>query len=164
MDGETVREGGQPDSLPSKLGRVSLAIAVALAVQPGSLPSKLGRVSFAIFGFGRNPKTPKGWPYISPGWSHVSETNVAQPWVRVITVQRPSQTRCGKPRIAWRPVASADGSLLTQPRVAQMFAVAHIRSTLGWNRDTPSGLNLFDPMDLCRTTRARAWVGINERV
>ncbi len=25
-------------------------------------------------------KTPKGWRYISPGWSNVSTTNVAQPW------------------------------------------------------------------------------------
>ncbi len=62
------------------------------------------------------------------------------------TLPRPNQPAgcfgLGRPPIAWRPVDSADGSFLMQPRVAQLFAVAHICSTLGSYRATPSGFGV----------------------
>jgi hypothetical protein len=106
-------------------------------------------------------KTPKGWSYVSPGWSDVSNTIVAQPWVtgNALTENPEGVSLNG----AWSSIpnvslvssisipcrvhnlaefvdsaslcsATPSGFLFQSdslPRVARMFAVAHIRSTLG---------------------------------
>ena len=70
-------------------------------------------------------RCPKGWPYLSPGCSNVSKTNVAQPWVNVgepngrakfnAIKRRPTEAEPTRGLLRPRQNAEEHGDLLTRP-------------------------------------------------
>ena len=99
---------------------VSLTLLDVARLAPCSLPSRLPAV------------IPKGWPYVSPGWSDARISSVAQPWGanwKSSKPQRGGPILPGSCAIRATPLGFGHSSVFP-PRVARR-SLRDRRSTLG---------------------------------